>query len=208
MEYLLTKEEWEEHKDSLPDRTFERLFNYFEIVQNNYEICIEYKAKEKAKKQDSSSGRIVLENYMENKYSSIKVIIFSAIFLEAVIHDYGASNLSDRYMKNYLDKLDIKSKWAIIPKLVTGKEFPRDSQAFRLLGELIKSRNNLVHYKTKKLPNTYEGDMEVMEKEKIEMNDVDDTYKCIGECLLELNKIDNTNWEFLKSPAFSHIVNR
>jgi len=75
-------------------------------------------------------------------------IIFGAMCLEAFIYDYAAHNFSDTYVKKYLDKLNLKAKWVIIPKLVTGKDFPTDSQAFQGLQKLIEERNKLVHHKS------------------------------------------------------------
>ncbi len=202
----ISKEQWEEYKKTLPDRTSYRIFRYFEIVQKNYEICMEYKAKEEAKKDDSSSVHISVENYMENEYSEIKVIVFSALFLEAVINDYGASNRPDIYTNKKLNNMSFISKWEEIPKMITGKEFPRDSQAFGLLKKLKDSRNRLIHYKTKEIPKTYEEFVKFIQNEKLELIDVDDAHKCIAECLLELSKIDNTKWHLFTSETFSRIT--
>ena len=76
-------------------------------------------------------------------------IVFAAMCIEAFIYDYGASHLSDSYMKRHLDKLDITSKLVIVTKLVLGKDFPMDGQAFEGLQNLVKSRNRLVHFKSK-----------------------------------------------------------
>jgi hypothetical protein len=75
-------------------------------------------------------------------------IVFSALALEAYIYDYGARNTSDSFVKKYLDKLDVVSKWVIVPQLVTGKEFPTHTEAFELLRNLIRKRNAIVHYKS------------------------------------------------------------
>ena len=83
-------------------------------------------------------------------------IIFGAMCLEAFIYDYAAHNFSDTYVKKYLDKLGLKAKWLIIPKLVTGKDFPTDSKAFQGLQKLIEERNKLVHYKSQPEPSDEE----------------------------------------------------
>lgn len=77
-------------------------------------------------------------------------IVFASMCLEAFIYDYGASHLGDAYMKNNLDKLELPSKLIIATKLVTGKDFPVDRQAFEGLKNLVKSRNKLVHFKSKR----------------------------------------------------------
>lgn len=92
--------------------------------------------------------------YERSKYFSkaqecaLITIVFSAMALEAYIYDYGARNTSGNFINRYIDKLDILSKWVIIPQLVTSKKFPTDSKGFQLLKELISNRNHFIHYKS------------------------------------------------------------
>lgn len=78
-------------------------------------------------------------------------LAFSALAIEAYIYDYAARKLTDNFAKLHLDKLDLVSRWVVIPKLVTGKDFPKDEQAFCLLKQLIQNRNYIVHNKSGKL---------------------------------------------------------
>ena len=96
-------------------------------------------------------------------------ILFGTMCLESFIYDYAAHSFSDTYAKNYLDKLDLKGKWVVIPKLVTGKDFPTDSRAFQNLQELVKERNSLVHHKSKPMPSDKE--FERIFKEALAIND-------------------------------------
>ena len=82
----------------------------------------------------------------------VKAVIFGAMCLEAFIYDYAAHNFTDTYVKNYLDKLDVVSKWVVVVRLVTGKDFPKESKAFAGLKELIKKRNDFVHSKSGPMP--------------------------------------------------------
>ena len=82
----------------------------------------------------------------------VTVIVFSAMALEAYIYDYAARNLSDDFAQTYLDKLDPVSKWVVIPKLVTGKEIPREHRWFELLKKIIKQRNGFIHHKSSSPP--------------------------------------------------------
>jgi hypothetical protein len=75
-------------------------------------------------------------------------VVFAAMAIEAHIYDYAARHFSDSFVKKHLDRLDVVSKWVIIPQLATGKEFPRGGKALQLLRELTKARNDLVHYKS------------------------------------------------------------
>ena len=70
--------------------------------------------------------------------------------LEAFIFDYGATYLSKKFVTDHIDKMETPSKFIIVSKLVTGKSFPTDSQAYEGLRKLVKDRNRLVHYKAKK----------------------------------------------------------
>jgi hypothetical protein len=92
------------------------------------------------------------------------VIVFSAIAVEAYIYDYASRNLSDTYVKNYLDKLDPVSKWGIIPRLITGKELPRDHRWFEILNKLIKQRNSIVHEKSSSPPVKFDDAREYFKK--------------------------------------------
>lgn len=81
------------------------------------------------------------------KQASISVI-FAAAALEAYIYDYGARNMTNCFMKKYLDKLTLVQKWVVVPQVVKGKPFPRDSQGMEHLKTLISDRNELTHFKS------------------------------------------------------------
>jgi hypothetical protein len=74
--------------------------------------------------------------------------LFAAMCLEAFIYDYAATNFSDTYASKYLDKLDLVSKWVVIPKLVLGLEFPRDGKEFSYIRNIKRKRDKLVHSKS------------------------------------------------------------
>ena len=121
----------------------------------NYQLCWE---KISPYFGDDWTERIKEDPYFvtkilfKSKEHFMQSIVFSAMCLEAFIYDYAANNFTDTYAKKYLDKLDIASKWVIIPKMITGKDFPTDSQAFQDLQRLIKERNNIVHSKSTHKP--------------------------------------------------------
>lgn len=75
-------------------------------------------------------------------------LVFVALAVEAYIYDYAAKKLTDNFVGSHLDKLDLASKWVVMPKLVTGKDFPKDGKAFYLLKQLVKNRNYIVHNKS------------------------------------------------------------
>ena len=101
-------------------------------------------------KIDNDDVDFICEKNAEIQRSAMVTIVFSVATIESYINEYGIKNFSSSYFNNYLDKLDIKSKWVIYPRLVTGKQIDAGSQTFELLGKLISLRNRLVHDRTRK----------------------------------------------------------
>lgn len=89
------------------------------------------------------------------KIASI-TIVFAMIAIEAYIYDYAARHFTDSFVKKYIDKLDPISKWVIIPKLVTGKELSRGGEWFKLLKDLVRERNSIIHSKSSQPPSKAE----------------------------------------------------
>jgi hypothetical protein len=79
----------------------------------------------------------------------LAVILFAAIAIEAHINEYGSRRLGESCFKRHIDKLGTVSKWVLVPRLITGREVPRDCHAFQLLVDLFRWRNQLVHPKAK-----------------------------------------------------------
>jgi hypothetical protein len=86
----------------------------------------------------------ILSKYFE---SVVESIVFSGLAVEAFINSYAMARVSESEFKK-LNKLSLRGKWSEVPNAVTGQKIPEDSQAMLQLAELVKSRNNLVHYKT------------------------------------------------------------
>lgn len=94
---------------------------------------------------------LMLSNQKLFKFVAI-TIVFSVMTIDAYIYDYAARNLSDTYVKKHIDRLDLISKWVVIPRLVTGKELPADGKWLSMLGNLIKQRNLIIHHKSSEWP--------------------------------------------------------
>lgn len=90
-------------------------------------------------------GTIIKE---KNRCARIAVV-FAAVAAESFIYSFALTGFSRSYVKRHLEKLDLVSKWVLIPRLIGGVELPQDGQAFELLSLLVKSRNALVHAKTR-----------------------------------------------------------
>ncbi|MCL1480500.1 MULTISPECIES: hypothetical protein [unclassified Marinobacter] len=78
---------------------------------------------------------------------NVSAIIFSAMVVEAFIFHYASEHLGKRYFLDNLDRLDIKAKWLVVPRLVLGKEINKGGQAYEALSKLVSDRNYLVHHK-------------------------------------------------------------
>lgn len=122
-------------------------------------------------------------------------VIFGALCLESLIYDYATRVFSDTYIKKYLDELNLKAKWIIIPKLVMGKDFPTDGHAFQNLGRLARERNALIHSKSKQMEDPLKFMKRVREEiktctlhkeHKTELN----PYQTVIDVLSELRKLE------------------
>ncbi|MCH7724687.1 MAG: hypothetical protein IIC76_15325 [Bacteroidetes bacterium] len=188
--------------------------HYFEICKNNFFSYIklreDYKSiwerieylTNKYEEEGEEEYKKEIEHLL-NEAADIKnqrdaaghiSIIFSAMCLEAIINHYAINRTSKTFFENYLDKLDVKAKWVIIPKLLSNVEFNRESQAFELLGKFVKLRNDLVHYKSRVI--RFPANMtEQMEKdEKDFYSNVRNSIQAIFSVVEELKRID-PNWK-------------
>ena len=121
----------------------------------------------------------------EVRMSGIQTIITTAMALEAFINDLGINGTSEVYFRNHLDKMDLLSKWIVIPRITCNIEINKGKQGYENLKLLVSLRNKLVHSKSKN----------VMEYERLElaMNELSDQmiqvpkcYQTIGFLLEEL----------------------
>jgi hypothetical protein len=80
--------------------------------------------------------------------ASFRTIVFSGMACESAIFDLAAIHLGDDYAKDYLDKLDLVSKWMLVPALICGSSLEKAGPAINSLIALTKTRNSLVHHKS------------------------------------------------------------
>lgn len=180
-------------------------FMLFQIYQTCQITLVDYcQAFESALKNNVSGEE--LGSYLVFQASQKNIIvIFTHIFLEALIYDFCAINFSDSYTKKYIDKLNFLSKWVVIPRLVTGEDFSNDSQAFQLLNKINTYRNQIVHLKTRKISK------EEFEKESKSLNldfCVSECFECMGEALSELKKIGEHKSDMFKKGMIEKIINK
>ena len=177
------------------------------IARNNYQELQKYKDEIAHKKEEINSFKNEGEyNVLHYELSLLReeasnhvfvVVVFASMAVEAFIYDFAARNLSDSFVRKYLDKLNVVSKWVVIPKLVTGKEFPTDNNSFRLLKELISLRNSYVHSKSKRANfdllkrETTADDVYEYEKNWDDIfKSADDAYATLAALASEIKKLD------------------
>ncbi|MUK78969.1 hypothetical protein GNP84_18990 [Aliivibrio fischeri] len=121
---------------------------------------------------------------------ALKAIVFSAMCIEAAINDYAGTHLGDKYFETHLCNLDVVSKWVVIPKLVCGKEINKSSAAFGALKQLIRSRNQLVHSKSRELNSTNPKLMEQIEAANIKFeSDFNNSLKAVYLLAMEMDNV-------------------
>jgi len=131
------------------------------------------------------------------------VIIFCASALEAYINDYAINCLSKNYLKTYLDKLDLLSKWIIIPRIVKGVQLDAGSKSFQDLSWLISLRNTLVHFKSRKVDIS-----QIKESDFFWAEDATRAIETVRNLVNELKKIDETiyvDWITRKFEKYPYI---
>jgi hypothetical protein len=166
---------------------------YYQICTRHIERLSVLESEMEALKQTSLPDFEETSEYRdlesEADECSAVVIVFAAMCLEAFIYDYGAVHTSDSFMDKYVDKLPPVAKWVVVPKIVTGVDFPRETQAFELMGKLMKARNDMVHFKSFGVPF---GDEKKMREliNKPPLISAQDAYKTVSLVMTELRKID------------------
>ena len=125
-------------------------YNEIKILQKELDE-ITRKSKEAGKSSSDEIVDLIARKNDRIGYLALIVVVFSALWIEAFINDYAIGRLSKNYFKKYLDKLDVLSKWIVIPRITTGTQLDPGSKALQDLDWLTELRNKLVHYKSKKI---------------------------------------------------------
>jgi hypothetical protein len=130
--------------------------------------------------------------------NGVGVIIFTALYLESSINDFAAIHLSDKYAREYLDKLDLKSKWMVSLRLIVDKELSTDKAGYNGLVRLVRNRNALVHAKSVEIKSMSEIESGNKENEKF-VSHVHSAFKTIVYLSLELESLVGTRFNILRS---------
>lgn len=122
---------------------------YAEIAEEAFAQFLSEKASPLIRPELEHDAAAYHEHEKRKKMMGIKTIVFSAMTLEAAAYEFATLQLGEHFAKKYLDKLDVVGKWLVIPRLVCGRSLREDGPAINGLKALIKSRNALVHHKSK-----------------------------------------------------------
>jgi len=197
----------DEYKKAMPRINFNGK-TYFEIVKMNLILynnnCQNMELlKEKTQKKDLFVETVALSTGIQQ--NRLTVITFATMFLECVIWDYAATNTSQLLTEKALGKMSLLGKWQVIPKLVNNnKNINIDSDGIGLLKKLVDERNDIVHPKSKPVPDTYEKLIRAFKTEaKIT---IPETINCIQKCIASLKEIDTTNYWFLEGDLVTKTI--
>lgn len=215
------KENLELLKKNFPRIGFEGFF-YFEICSEAYTSMERARAefkklRERHERQPKDSNELYrLEQKRRDLLGEIPkqesvAIAFAAICLEACIWDYAACNTSQKKAKDNFGSLNLVAKWAVIPQLLCGSDITkRKIGGTFLLDKLRKlkdARNELVHPKSKPLPDNFNyALMATIPKPK--RITAEDAFGLIGLLLGELEKVDKTNWWFFQTARYKDSIKK
>jgi len=132
---------------------------FFHVAIDTYKEIVKLEKEHSELQANTSKSEKSSDNFVDKVAEKndrigrlvLIVVVFCAISLEAYINHYAISHLSKNYFKTYLDKLELLSKWVIIPRITTGTQLDTGSSALQDLSWLITLRNKLVHYKSRKI---------------------------------------------------------
>lgn len=159
---------------------------YKEIVKLEKEHSeLQINMSESEKSSDNFVDKVAEKNDRIGRLVLI-VVVFCATSLEAYINHYAISNFSKDYFKTYLDKLDLLSKWIVIPRITTGTQLDAGSRPLQDLSWLIALRNNLLHYKSRTV-----SIEEIKDTDFLWENDAKRAIETVKNLAQELKKIDN-----------------
>lgn len=159
-------------------------YNEIKILQKELDE-ITRKSKEAGKSSSDEIVDLIARKNDRIGYLALIVVVFSALSIEAFINDYAIGRLSKNYFKKYLDKLDVFSKWIVIPRITTGTQLDPGSKTLQGLDWLTELRNNLVHYKSKKIEIE-----EIQTTDFLWESDAKRAVETVINLALELNNID------------------
>jgi hypothetical protein len=111
---------------------------------------------------------------------------------KSFIHNYAARKLGEGYTDKHIEKMNLHTKWLLVPQLATGKSIPSDHRGFELLQKLIKARNSIVHLKSKNIESELweNAEQKITETNRLILESATTCFECIGFLGHALNERD------------------
>jgi hypothetical protein len=94
-------------------------------------------------------SRRIEECYGERERAAVIAVTFAGMSIEAFFYDYAAEHVGDSFVKDNLDKLDVKSKFLVYPRIAGVNSPDKRGKAYGCLKSLVSLRNELVHFKSR-----------------------------------------------------------
>ena len=185
---------------------------YFEISRKAYSVVKQERPQvEELRNRQPTSGKLfMLEPEEKAFFDKIRrqesvAITFAAMCLEACIWDYAACNKSQNKTEENFGSLNLVAKWVVIPQLLCGSDITEvrvdDTCVLGRLRELKNARNDLVHPKSRPLPNDYNEALKELIPQKRQIA-IEDAFGLIGLLLGELEKVDKSKWWFFQTNTY------
>lgn len=123
-------------------------------VRHIYEMALE----------DIASGKVVRRGINGYTHHALPAYVVSVAAVAAFINEAFLSFVAQGFLKglplwnlpkDWLEKVELSHKLVLVPLLLFGQSFPRDSQPYQDMALLIKIRNDFVHYKMQGEPPRY-----------------------------------------------------
>jgi hypothetical protein len=156
---------------------------FLDIVLEQYRVYSDFH-KEKGNLDQMADEEVLRLNRKQIDPLYISTV-FSAMFLEAYIFDYGARKCSAKFMTKHLDKLAPGSKWLITTQMFNEKGLESSHQAYKGIVELFAARNQLVHSRTEE----FHG-IESVKKSSVAALYPQNCLKLIWDVMTELKQVD------------------
>lgn len=133
-------------------------------------------------------------------------VVFSTIALESFIHNYSARKLGEGYTDKHIEKMNLETKWLLVPKLATGKAIASDHRGIQLLQKLIKARNSIVHLKAKNIEweQWDNAKLKISESNRLILESATTSFECIGLLGHALSELDVDDEATKLLASFSH----
>jgi len=129
---------------------------YYHIAQQQAQVYQDQTAEHQRLDNDKEGSEENLKQkeacYERIRSAAVIAVTFAGMAIEAFLYDYAATQLGDDYVRKHLDRLDPKSKFLVYPQLICGKQPDKNGPAYKSLSQLVKLRNDFVHFKSRPFP--------------------------------------------------------